>query len=50
MLNIVEEGNWKEFARRIVELSSLAYHTPGEFYDYYHWTHIINRAVEHLRR
>jgi glycosyltransferase involved in cell wall biosynthesis len=50
MLNIVEEGNWKEFARKIVELSSLASHTPGEFYDYYHWTHIINRAVEHLRR
>ena len=47
-LHVVEEGNWMEFAKEVMHLSSQLQQTPPEFFTYYAWPNIIGRVVSNL--
>jgi hypothetical protein len=44
-LTVIPEGNWKEFATQVIEVSGRSVNTPSGFFDYYYWGNIIRRLV-----
>jgi polysaccharide biosynthesis protein PslH len=48
-LKVVKEGEWKLFADLVIQSANETAHTPQEFFDYYYWENIIERAVTFVR-
>jgi polysaccharide biosynthesis protein PslH len=47
-LAVVKVGEWKLFADNILESTNKTAHTPQQFFDFYSWNKIIERAIKSL--
>ena len=45
-LKVVQEGEWKLFAELVTQSANETARTPQEFFDYYYWESIIERALK----
>lgn len=48
-LRVVEQGEWKRFSEVVIQAANEAIHTPQQFFEYYYWEHIIERAIKFIR-
>lgn len=48
-LNIINEGQWNQFADAVMWHANHETHTPKEFYDYYYWGNIIKKAIKAMK-
>jgi glycosyltransferase involved in cell wall biosynthesis len=47
-LNVVQEGQWKEFGDLVIDRADSKDHTPDSFYEHYYWENIIRKVVTAL--
>ena len=47
-LTVVEDGDWENFARCIIEEGSIETDTPPEFYQHFYWGNIAKKAAEFI--
>lgn len=47
-LKVVADGNWEAFAKQVLETKDFI-KFPNEFYKYYNWSNIANRAAKALK-
>ena len=48
-LKVVKEGDWKMFSELVMLSENDQSHTPQEFFDYYYWERIIDRAIAFIQ-
>jgi polysaccharide biosynthesis protein PslH len=49
MLQVVEEGDWNEFAMQVKQSANRNSEVPESFFEYYSWSNIIRRVVNNLK-
>ncbi|HNF44268.1 MAG TPA: glycosyltransferase family 4 protein, partial [Ferruginibacter sp.] len=47
-MTVVDDGDWKEFARAIIAAEP-ALHTPQSFFDHFYWGRIAQKAGNAIR-
>ena len=49
-VSVVDDENYIEFAREIIEKSQTSKTTPVEFFETYSWSRIVSRAADYIQR
>ena len=45
-LKVVQQGEWKLFAELVIQSANETARTPKEFFNYYYWENIVERALK----